>query len=49
MPEPVPQHELDEYAEVRIPFDDVLRKLTNTSTPPKAKASSKKAPAPKKA
>ena len=46
-PAPAPQPEIDEYAEVRIPFDDVLRKLTNT--PPLAKkAAPKKAQAPKK-
>lgn len=45
-PAPAPQPEIDEYAEVRIPFDVVLRKLTKT--PPKAKAPAKKAPATKK-
>jgi hypothetical protein len=45
-PQPAPQPEIDEYAEVRIPFDDVLRKLTNTP-PPAKKAALKKAPAPK--
>lgn len=47
-PLPAPQPEVDEYAEVKIPFDDVLRKLTNTPAPQKAKAPVKKAPAVKK-
>ena len=46
-PLPVPAPEVDEYAEVRIPFDDVLRKLTNTRPAGKLPAA-KKAPAPKK-
>jgi hypothetical protein len=29
-PQPSPQPEIDEYAEVKIPFDDVLRQLVNT-------------------
>lgn len=46
-PQPLPQPEVDEYAEVRIPFDDVLRKLTNTPSAAK-KAAAKKTPAQKK-
>lgn len=44
-PQPVPQPEIDEYAEVRIPFDDVLRGLVNA---PHAKVSAS-APAKKAA
>lgn len=46
-PEIAPAPETDEYAEVRIPFDTVLRKLTNTP-PPAKKAAAKKSPAHKK-
>jgi hypothetical protein len=44
---PAPEPQVDEYAEVRIPFDVVLRKLTNTPAPPK-KAAAKRVPTPKK-
>jgi hypothetical protein len=46
-PAPAPQPEIDEYAEVRIPFDEVLRKLVNTPHVARTKAQAKK-PAPKK-
>lgn len=46
-PAPAPAPEIDEYAEVRIPFDDVLRKLTNVQ--PAKKQSANKAPPKKKA
>lgn len=42
-PATAPAPEIDEYAEVRIPFDDVLRKLTNAPALPKAKPATKKA------
>jgi hypothetical protein len=45
-PQPAPEPQIDEYAEVQIPFDDVLRKLMRM--PAAKKPAAKKARAPKK-
>lgn len=45
-PQPVPVPEVDEYAEVQIPFDDVLRKLMRM--PAVKKPAAKKTRTPKK-
>jgi hypothetical protein len=45
-PLPAPEPEIDEYAEVKIPFDDVLRKLT--SAPHAVKKPAAKKPKPPK-